>query len=376
MYPCSNAFHQAVANGEPQIAMLVFADGIFTNSDLDVSSGIDFSDFFCTGSNIGIGEAVSNTISFRLFNDHQLLNTFPFGRFRALLGARISSSENASGLSLTYNGHVFVGSAYQGRRLTKDGSPTYGQPSFTVTGLAAMDGVVYCFGANGEIYAVSAGTGRAADYPNNAFMHYKAKRFYGLACSYENKILTINEVDGPSEVYEFVPLGTFIAERPNVVTDREIDMTCNDLMQLFDKDMSSVTVNYGSTGISLRQLLSTICQSEQISLQTTSFINSNIVVTEAPEEFESCSARDVIAWIAEAAGSNAKMTRDGKLALVWLSNTSQSFDENSYTECRPYFYQTSAVNKLCVRDLTSGTDTIQGSGGNAYLIQDNPFLRG
>lgn len=371
MYPCSNAFHEAVANNNPQMALFVFADGIITNEDIDVDVGIDMTDLFCTTEDIGIGEALANELNFRLMNEKQLLNDFPFGEFNALLGVMLSSSEYGGDmLTLSYGGHIYRSGQTAGTRLTKDGVPTTSQPSFSVVALAAMDGKIYCIGASGQIHVVSAGTGARVAFTTYGFMTDKVTRWVGRTFSYENRILTARAIGGTEDVYEFVPLGVFTAERPSVVDDVQLSMTCYDRMKKFDVDMD-VNIAYPA---SLSTILQAVCDSENVPLETTSFINSSLIVSAAPDKFSSCTKRDVIAWIAEAAGSNAKISRDGALRLLWLTDTTQSFDESSYTECRPYYYTTPAIDKLIVRDLGAGSDVNIGSGNNAYLIQDNPFL--
>ena len=46
MYNASSAFHTAVANGSPQMALLIFSDAVFCNRDINVSVGIEFNDYF------------------------------------------------------------------------------------------------------------------------------------------------------------------------------------------------------------------------------------------------------------------------------------------------------------------------------------------
>ena len=69
MYSASNDFHTAVANGAHQIALLIFDDAVFTNDDINVSSGIEFHDYFNTETDLSIGQALSNEINFSIFND-------------------------------------------------------------------------------------------------------------------------------------------------------------------------------------------------------------------------------------------------------------------------------------------------------------------
>ena len=89
MYSASNAFHNAVKNDAHQIALLIFDDAVFTNDDIVVTNGIEFNDYFNTDENLSIGQALSNEISFSIFNDPRLLNNYTFGDFTATIGAQI-----------------------------------------------------------------------------------------------------------------------------------------------------------------------------------------------------------------------------------------------------------------------------------------------
>ena len=40
MYNCSDAFHEAVKNGNEQKALLIFSDCVFTDADISVENGI------------------------------------------------------------------------------------------------------------------------------------------------------------------------------------------------------------------------------------------------------------------------------------------------------------------------------------------------
>jgi hypothetical protein len=372
MYPCSDAFHRACAENQPQMALLVFADGVITNEDISIDEGIEFNDYFCTKEDLSIGEAISNEISFRLMNEKQLLNDFPFGDFRALLGVRLSIGENTEGFTMTYGGHVYTTMTAAGRHLLKDGEATAGQPPFLVSCLMAMDDVIYAFGLDGQPYAVSAKTGKAVACPDTAFMREKTARLSGITFAYEDRILTVRIAGETEETYEFVPLGTFTAEKPNVADDVEISLTCHDIMMKLDEDMEGLEIQYP---ITLKDLLKKVCESEGVPVKNQNFLNYNVTVASQPDELKDCKKRDVVGWIAEAAGANAKINRDGQMELVWLRETEQRYDEGTYSECRPYYYRTRKVNRLCVRDIKDVTESMIGSGKNTYLIQDNPFLR-
>ena len=92
MYTASAAFHQAVQRGAPQRALLIFDDAFFTNEDINVEQGIEFTDTFNEETDLAIGQALSNQIRFTLFNDDSLLYGYEFGEFTATIGAKVSES--------------------------------------------------------------------------------------------------------------------------------------------------------------------------------------------------------------------------------------------------------------------------------------------
>ena len=86
MYSASSAFRQAVANGNPQMALLLFPDCVFSNRDLDMEKGIEFNDYFNTEDDLTVGLTPSNEISFSILNADRLLNDYEFGEFTATIG--------------------------------------------------------------------------------------------------------------------------------------------------------------------------------------------------------------------------------------------------------------------------------------------------
>lgn len=182
--------------------------------------------------------------------------------------------------------------------------------------------------------------------------------------------------NGVTKTYQFTPLGTFIAERPNVVNVKAISITANDQMQLFDVDMpkdnaSGFNITWPAT---LATLYTKMCSYVGVSYRTSSFTNSNLVVSSRPKAFNNATMRDVLSWIAEAAGSVCRFNRDGKLDMVWFNTVNKTYDENDYSGFEPYWYETTAVNGLAVR--SGSNEHVTGSGSNKYLIKDNPFLTG
>lgn len=381
MYPCSERFHEATQEPKtPQKVLLIFSDAVFTDDDIDVDAGLEFDDNFNMESDLAIGQRTSNEIRFTMFNDDRLLNDYEFGEFTATIGVRTGEGINDKGLSLYYGGNLWTGSGKTRHRLMKNGSDTFDQPPFPVVSMLAAFGKVYCFSTDGECFTVSEETGHAVAFSANAFVRNKAKGWEGRTFSYEKRIpsevhssyiLTIRGTDRSMETYEFVPLGVFTVERPNVPDQIRIDMTGHDRMMKFEEDMPELsypTTMYG--------LMSQLCTEFGVPTEITAetLLNGDISVPEAPEGFRNTTARTVIGWIAEAAGSNARIDRDGYLRMEWVRSTTQSFTEGWYTDYSPYWYETPKVTTLYNRASVTGEDVVVGEGDQGYLIQDNPFL--
>lgn len=180
---------------------------------------------------------------------------------------------------------------------------------------------------------------------------------------------------GQNNLYEFAPLGVFIAHRPNVVRTNMIDVDANDQMSLFDVDMpakETLGLTYPTT---LGTMLTKMCEYLDVPLKNTSFLNNGLAVAKEPKAFNSYTMREVLGLIAEAACSTARFDRDGQLELAWFSNVNKTFDEHNYSEFTQYWYETKAVDGLHIRNADSTTEYVVGQGDNAYMIQDNPFLR-
>lgn len=386
MYPASNEFHEAVANGNPQKALMIFPDCVFTNDDISVDSGIDFRDYFNLEEDISIGQTPSNEISFTLFNDDRLLNDYGFGDFLATIGVLTKTANYSQrGIcTVTVGNDVYV---TQSRRpyISRNGTPLGTQPTEQIRSMLAYDGKLYCFGAHEDyciVYNLDGGTVSNTDV--NAFMRRKAFRYWqGMGMYYHDRTqnnITIHELliwqTGTKYTYEFVPLGYFTADRPKAPDKIQIDMTCNDFMMKFDEDWETnkPSVTYPVT---LSSLYAALCNSVGVSYRIPSpFINGSATISEEPEDFDTASKRDVLKWIAEAACANARIDRDGYVILDWVRTTSQSYDATRYEEFEPYWYQTPRVSKLYNRDSNGSDDKTVGSGSNGYLILDNPILKG
>jgi len=380
VYQCSEAFHAAVANGNEQKAMLIFDDCVFTDDDISLDRGIEFRDYFNTDEDLSIGLTPSNEISFSLFNDKRLLNSYEFGDFLATIGVQTGEQtyQQFYPVQMTTDRGTWTGDdSYPYVR--KNGTPLQVQPGFSVKSMIGYDSKVWVFSDTGRyaVYSDIDSTNITALNPISAFMQEKSKALAGKGIFYNknSRVMFIYE-GGERRMFEFVPLGWFTAERPKAPDVIQIDMTCYDWMQKFEQDMpgpAELGITYPTT---IGNLLKKMCDYVGVACETTTFINSEARIAKVPDDFESVTMRDVLKWIAEAAGSNARFNRDGKLELAWLKTTGQTYHATGYSEFNPYWYQTKKITRLYNKDTQESTERYYGSGTEGYLIQDNPLLRG
>lgn len=213
--------------------------------------------------------------------------------------------------------------------------------------------------------------GQLLDFEFGTFKAYLGARIDSGTPAQTAKTKTFTE-GGETATYEFCPLGTFIAHRPDVVKKLMIDVDANDQMTLFDADMPTALQTYTGT---LSGMATALCNQVGVTLKTATFLNSTMAVALTAEQVENATMREVLGWIAEAACSNARFNRDGQLEFVWFNQVNSIFDEHNYTDFTPTWYETKAIDGLHIRNADSTAEYTYGTGGNAYMIQNNPFLR-
>ena len=138
---------------------------------------------------------------------------------------------------------------------------------------------------------------------------------------------------------EWIPLGVFDIDSMKI-SGTAAELTAYDMLGRADRNLPE-SIAYPVT---LENLLRTICTECGIPYNDADFINAEYTVDSPPEK---STCREVIAYIAQLAGSFAKMTRDGYLELTWYGYSSETMlDGGNFI------------------DMTSG-DT--ADGGNFYV---------
>lgn len=173
--------------------------------------------------------------------------------------------------------------------------------------------------------------------------------------------------------FQYVTVGVFKGERPDKVRGKLIDFTAYDRMQKFEVSASDFIENM-TFPVTLGAVLSSLCTSVGVELETTTFTNSTKNFTFNPFSTSDYTAREVLAWIAEAAGCYARVNADGKVELSTFTTNSYKILKTDRFEMSESEFETPVIGKL--ECYTSYGDQLvtAGTGTNTYVISDNPFL--
>lgn len=173
--------------------------------------------------------------------------------------------------------------------------------------------------------------------------------------------------------FQYVTVGVFKGERPDKVRGKLIDFTAYDRMQKFEVSASDFIENM-TFPVTLGAVFSSLCAAVGVEPITTTFTNSTKNFTFNPFSTSDYTAREVLAWIAEAAGCYARINADGKVELNTFTTNSYKILKTDRFEMSESEFETPVIGKL--ECYTSYGDQLvtAGTGTNTYVISDNPFL--
>lgn len=381
MLKVSEAFRTAIRNGAPQRALLRFSNATFGNSDISITGGgIRLTEIINGDTNLHYGLCSSARLEASLINRDGLLENFEFGEFAASLGVLVKTETfNYDGLAaVTKDGNNVFTTHENEPYLRVNCEATRLQPSDPVYSLVIDGNILYAFGddgfcLSGEIQDDGKSLKPVSHQTLNAVSLQKIKRLNGQRIGiYLDSNTLIEFSNGVKRTYEFAPLGTFIAPKPSVLRKAVIEMEAEDRMQLFDSDLSDVEFSYPLT---MTHAYYTLCQSVGVEHVAQNIPNGDLTLISKPDLFDGATKRDVLGWIAEASATYARFNREGKLELTRFNETGVEYDEHDYVSASPSAYSVKPYGKLHIRNADSNIEQVVGEGENAYLIQDNPFLK-
>lgn len=185
------------------------------------------------------------------------------------------------------------------------------------------------------------------------------------------------------------PLGVFIIEQPVKSRIQLVEASGYDQMQYFDEiadpdwfsGLFSSAKTLNQIYSALVTQVSSVC-GVTITPANTDMLNKTVSYSSAPFEPVEMTYREILNWIAEASGTIARFNRNGVLQLKWLANIGSEYAIGADALGCGVFstdiseYECAVIDKLQVKASESDYGSVIGTGENAYVITDNPFLYG
>lgn len=202
------------------------------------------------------------------------------------------------------------------------------------------------------------------------FTDYDFNRLFSVSLS----ILTNPEAESETDKYTEISLGVFQGERPEKVRGKLIEFRLYDLMTMFDVSAEEfiTSLTFPTT---LGAIYTALCDFVGLTPSSTSaFTNSTKTYTANPFSSAGYTAREVLAWIAEAAGRYARMDEDGKVELIEFGTFSHKVLLTDRFEMSENEFVVPQIGKLEVYNSYGDQLVTAGTGSNTYVISDNPFL--
>lgn len=382
MYNASATFHAEAGKDSPISSLILkFDDGtVFTREDIGAEVGLSVMESVCLENEFSIGCCTASQLTAQILNHNRLLDEFDYSQeFKAFLGVRTSyeSTETINANcymridDISYTGHSEM------PYLMVDDIAYAIQPSFAPIGMVYYAGVLYMFGANGEC---EDWTGLA--YSLNDFMKAKviARSGHGYLINELTVIDYYNTNTLQTSMYEYVPLGVFMAERPEKKRISVIALTALDRMNKFDADATAWwdSIEWGAT-LTHKDILISMCSRLGVPLATEEYTNAGLIYATAPAAIVESTYREILSMLAESASSNARINRDGELELVLWNDIATTLLATDYISMDIAEYTVEQIDKLQVSASKDDIGVVieqDPDSVNGYRINDNIFLYG
>ena len=410
MYQTSAAFHSGAMSGAPARLLMRFADGTFLTGE-DVTD-IEITYPLNEDTDLTVGKCVSAELHTTVLNYHGLLSGFGFGDCAVSLGTLVSTdawtmSGGKAAVVYRYGtaGALTFAAQEAAPYLTVDGGEANAQPPFSPDCLVIVGDTLYAGSEDGAVWAASISSdgtltalGGAATWDElsamtwqqvadktwgelmqgsvSAFLAHKLSRWAGRGMWFTDGTCYEFSQDG-ADKWEYVPLGTFHIDTPTKRKVTTISCEALDGMQKFNVDADDWWAGL-AWPMTRGELLASLCAFVGVTLGTATFLGSDTSIPSAPIAGNGLTGKDVLGWIAESAGSYARMSRAGALELVWFTAQDVTLSQNQHFGDAPAEYTTPAITALHVMVMNSDLGVVvpDEPGDNEYQIMDNPLLYG
>lgn len=389
MLRVSAEFLQALKNKAPQDIRLEFPGGdVLTGADIAITSGgLTYTEVLNSATDVEFGKAVMSELSAVLINADGRFTDFDFSReFTANVGVSVETMGAQiaqSGQAVTWkddNNYTLgyeVYSKTQIRYNRKTPSSSYFQTLYltcnNAVSLIIYGDNLYAIGADYQIIAAWQRTSYTSHKTITVPEDYPAGVSAAQVREWVDSGTSVRLVDGVVSAFEYVPLGVFKGERPEKVRGKLIQFTAHDRMSLFDKPAEAFADGL-TFPCTLGQIYTKLCDFCGAGYVSAEFPNSGKTFDANPLEDTDYTCREILGYIAEAAGSYARMSRDGAVELVWFAPADYTVTRTDRFEMTESEFLTPPIDKLEVYNSYGDQLNSSGTGDIVYGISDNPFL--
>lgn len=389
MLSVSNEFLQAVKNRAAQDIRLEFADGsVIGKADIAATSGgLTYTEILNGDTDMTFGRAVMSELSAVLVNADGRFTNFNFEReFTAKIGVGVSTTTAQvvqSGATVTWtedDGYLLQYSVYSATQIRynrKAPNSTYFQTLYlscsNAVSLIIYGNNIYAIGTDYQIIRAWERTSYTSHKTLSVPSEYPAGVSGDQVKGWADAGTSVRLVDGTGTAFEYVPLGVFKGERPEKVRGKLIEFVSHDRMSLFDKSAESFTDGL-TFPCTLGEIFTKLCSFCGVGYVSAAFPNSDKSFATNPLDDTDYTCREVLGWIAEAAGSYARMSRDGAVELVWFSAVDYTVTRKDRFEMTESEFETPPIDRLEVYSSYGDQLNTSGTGDVVYGITDNPFL--
>lgn len=165
--------------------------------------------------------------------------------------------------------------------------------------------------------------------------------------------------------FEYVSMGYFLVDRA-AKEKSSIHLSGFDKMILFEQPYVT-NLTYPAT---LKQILQEICTSAAVPLKTTSFVNDDYKVDNAPD-LDGVTLRMGLEYVSELACGFARIDRDDALEIVTLTDTPIAIDKSNYYSMNLSEYEYGPIDYVVINN--EGIIEDIGEGTSILEIKDNIF---
>lgn len=388
MLAVSADFLQAIKNKASQDVRLEFTGGdVIGTSDIAITAGgLTYAEILNGETDVTFGRAVMSELSVALVNADGRFEDFDFAReFTAKIGVEVALGAKVthSGTQVSWTdesaGYTFTYWVYN-TNYVRFQRQAIGSNTSTATSLACSNAAIVIT-YNDMVYAVGADYNiikvwRRSSPTSHGVITVSVDLPAGITDAQLKSWVdskTCVRVEEQEDGFVYVPLGVFVGKRPEKVRGKLINFTAHDRMSLFDKP--AVDFVDGLTfPCTLGQIYTKLCDFCGTGYASAEFPNSDKTFETNPLEDTDYTCREILGYIAEAAGSYARMSRDGAAELVWFADADYTVTRTDRFEMTESEFLTPPIDKLEVYNSYGDQLNSSGTGDIVYGISDNPFL--